>query len=143
MPPVKDVFRRHGLRCTRQRGVIYEALRATKSHPTADELHESVCSLEAGISLATVYNTLEALTDHGLARRIPSPRGNGPSRYDADTQRHLHLTLPDGRIVDLPDSLAKPILDALPDDFAHRVSDLTGVDIGAVQIELTATPRRS
>lgn len=140
--PAKDVFRRHGLRCTRQRAVIYDALRATQAHPTADELLGFVRSAEPGLSLATVYNTLEVLAEHGLVHRIASPRGNGPSRYDADLGRHLHVTLPDGRVLDLPDEIAESILDAIPADLSQRLSALLGEEVGPVHVELSVAPAR-
>ena len=33
---IRAIFRRHGLRCTMQRGVIYRTLAACKSHPPAE-----------------------------------------------------------------------------------------------------------
>lgn len=138
MPPARDVFRRSGLRCTRQRAVLYEALRATKAHPTAEELHETVRVEEPGLSLATVYNTLEALAERGLVRRIPSPKGNGPSRYDADVSHHVHLTLPDGRVVDLPEHVGARIAAAVPGELHEWIKREYGVEMGAVNIELAA-----
>lgn len=143
MPSAREVFRRSGLRCTRQRAVLFEALRATKMHPTAEELHETVRTEEPGLSLATVYNTLEALAERGLVRRIPSPRGNGPSRYDADISHHVHLTLPDGRVVDLPEHVGARIAAAVPSEMHDWIRREYGVDLGPVNIELTAgAPRR-
>ena len=34
----RDILERQGLRWTRQREAVYEALASTKSHPTAEEL---------------------------------------------------------------------------------------------------------
>ncbi len=142
--PAREVLRRCGIRCTRQREVIYDALRASKAHPTAEQLLGLVRDRDPGMSLATVYNTLEALAEHGLARRIASPVGNGPSRYDADTSHHVHLTLADGRVLDLPDDLAEAIMRAMPRDLRERMSDRAGADIGAIHVELIASgPRRS
>ncbi|MEQ8769907.1 MAG: Fur family transcriptional regulator [Phycisphaerales bacterium] len=142
--PAREVLRRCGIRCTRQREVIYDALRASRAHPTAEQLLGLVRDRDPGMSLATVYNTLEALAEHGLARRIASPVGNGPSRYDADTSHHVHLTLADGRVLDLPDDLAERIVDAMPRDLRERMSDEAGADVGPIHVELIASgPRRA
>ncbi|GJM18344.1 MAG: hypothetical protein DHS20C14_05570 [Phycisphaeraceae bacterium] len=140
--PAREVFRRSGIRCTRQREVIFDALRGTESHPTAEQLFGMVREHDSGMSLATVYNTLEALTERGLVRRIASPVGNGASRYDADTARHVHLTLSDGRVVDLPDELADAIMRAMPGDLSERMAKALGEDVGAIHIELVEGPAR-
>ncbi len=142
--PARDVLRRHGIRCTRQREVIYDALRASKAHPTAEQLLGMVRDSDPKMSLATVYNTLEALAENGLARRIASPVGNGPSRYDADISRHVHLTLADGRVLDLPDELAEAIKNAIPADLRERMSRQAGGDVGPIHVELIAGgPKRA
>ena len=74
---LRELFRAHGLRCTRQRERIYEALASSTSHPTAEELHLAVRDADGGLSLATVYNTLEAFTERGLCRRVPSASTSG------------------------------------------------------------------
>ncbi len=85
----RDLFARHNLRCTTQRRALYETRCEQPDHPTAEELFRLVRPHIARLSLATVYNTLEALCREGLARRLPT--GNGCCRYDADTSDHLHV----------------------------------------------------
>ncbi|NJL31929.1 MAG: transcriptional repressor [Phycisphaerales bacterium] len=76
-----DMFADSGLRCTRQRRALFDALMATKSHPTADMLYRQVISDCPGMSLATVYNTLEAFVKAGLVLKIPGTRWLGPLRW--------------------------------------------------------------
>lgn len=106
-------LRDHGVRPTRQRELVYLTLASTDTHPTADELLTAVRAEDASVSQATVYNTLETLTGCGLARRLPSRTAGGPCRYDADLRPHVHLALPDGRVVDAPDGVSEAILTAL------------------------------
>lgn len=133
---VRNAFRERGLRLTRQREVIYSALAATKLHPTAEELFSSVRGFEPGLSLATVYNTLEALTRCGLARRIPSELANGPCRFDADTSPHVHATTADGRVVDLPAQMGAALLSGVPADDLRRLERELGVRVSRLSIEL-------
>lgn len=136
MPDIRNAFRAAGLRHTRQREAVYAALCATKAHPTAEELFEMVRECEPGLSLATVYNSLDALTDAGLCQRLPS---NGtPTRYDADLRQHVHLILQDGRVLDVPDDLATQLLDALPEGFVGRLEAHSGASIGSLGIQLVA-----
>ena len=44
---------------------------------------------DISLSLATIYNTLEAFCQAGLAQRLPTP--NGCCRYDATLENHLHV----------------------------------------------------
>ena len=71
---LQQLFAQHNLRCTRQRRALYEALSSTSRHPTADELFQQLAHTQTDISLATVYNTLEAFCEVGLAQKLP---GNG------------------------------------------------------------------
>lgn len=109
----REMLRDHGVRPTRQRELVYAALAATRAHPTAEELLTAVRAADPGVSQATVYNTLETLTGCGLARRLPSRAAGGPCRYDADVRPHVHLTLPDGRVVDAPSGVSEAIMAAL------------------------------
>jgi Fur family peroxide stress response transcriptional regulator len=133
---IRTLFEEHGLRCTRQREVLYQALAATKSHPTADELFNSV--KEDGLSLATIYNTLDAFTEVGLVRRIPSSSGSGPCRFDADTTDHVHLATPDGRVHDVPNDLSRQLLAGIP---ASSIADLErrmGIKVAGLTVQVTA-----
>jgi len=138
---VREIFHRVGFRVTRQRKAIYEALQASCTHPSAEELHASIRAegTEPSLSLATVYNTLDAMTRVGLCRRLPS--SHGATRFDADLGTHVHLVLPDGRVVDLPHSLAQQLIEAMPDDLAKQLSDATGEPIEALGIQLVAHTR--
>jgi len=71
----RELFAKHSLRCTRQRMAVYEALLSCDSHPTAEELFRLVKPRTERLSLATIYNTLEALEDVGLVRRMPTTDG--------------------------------------------------------------------
>lgn len=139
----RDVFHANGLRCTRQRELIYRALASTKAHPTAEELLAMVRTDEPGLSLATVYNTLEAFTARGLARRLPSHSGNGPCRYDADVSQHMHITLDDGRVLDVPQDLAERLGGRLSPALADELERRTGVRVTGVHLELFGRDARA
>jgi Fe2+ or Zn2+ uptake regulation protein len=133
----REIFERHGLRCTAQRIALFEALRASTSHPTAEELYHAVRATTSRLSLATVYNTLEALCKAGICRSIPM--GDGATRYDADVTDHLHVrVIPHGGIHDVPVDLGRKLLARLPKDVIRQVEERLGVQIDRVQIELVA-----
>jgi Fe2+ or Zn2+ uptake regulation protein len=94
-----------GQRYTEQRAAVFRYLRSTDSHPTADEVFLEVRQTVPGISLATVYKSLETLVGCGLAVKLA--HGDGSARYDGRTDDHHHLRcLGCGRILDLASRVA-------------------------------------
>lgn len=78
-----------GLRMTRQRWEIYRLLMERRDHPTANEVFMRVRDRASNISLATVYNGLEALVKHGIVRQVNFDRE--PSRYCPNLSDHGHF----------------------------------------------------
>ncbi|MFV2006465.1 MAG: Fur family transcriptional regulator [Longimicrobiales bacterium] len=94
----------NGHRFTEQRAAIYRFLAHTTSHPTADEVFLNVRSDVPGISLATVYKSLETLVGCGLATRLSY--SDGSARYDGRTDPHHHTRcLACGSVSDIPGHL--------------------------------------
>jgi Fe2+ or Zn2+ uptake regulation protein len=90
-----------GQRYTEQRAAVFRFLRSSEAHPTADEVFLHVRREVPGISLATVYKSLETLVGCGLAIKLP--HGDGSARYDGRTDEHHHLRcLRCGIVLDLP-----------------------------------------
>jgi Fe2+ or Zn2+ uptake regulation protein len=139
---IREVLDRNGLRCTRQRELIFDALASTRAHPTAEELFHSVRHVEPGLSLATVYNTLDALTACGLVRRLPCPNGSGACRFDAATHEHVHLSLSDGRIVDAPGDLSERLLRGIPPGVIAELEQRMGVRVRGFSLQIDAAPDR-
>jgi Fur family transcriptional regulator, ferric uptake regulator len=115
-----QAVRQSGRSMSRQRAVILEALRATRSHPTAQDLYDAVRPSVPRLTLATVYRNLHVLQDLGLARRIEVDGQS--SRFDADTHDHAHVyCLRCGRVHDVP---VTP-----PADLAIQAADATGYNV--------------
>lgn len=88
-------------RMTRQRKIILEELRNMHSHPTADEVYETVRKRMPRISLGTVYRNLEILSQWGLAQRLDLA-GNR-RRFDGLTEEHYHVRcVRCGEVEDVP-----------------------------------------
>jgi Fe2+ or Zn2+ uptake regulation protein len=78
-----------GLRMTKQRQEVYRLLLEQRDHPTAQDVFMRVKDTLPHISLATVYNTLEALVQHGLVRQVNFDRE--PSRFCPNLADHGHF----------------------------------------------------
>lgn len=115
-----------GLRATRQRLDIYAVLLAQPDHPTAEDVYERVRTACPGISLATVYNTLETLVEGHLVNRV---RGEDHSaRYCPNRSEHAHFV--DERSgcvydVNLPGHFLEELKKLLPDGFEARRVELS------------------
>lgn len=91
-----------GLRLTPQRMSICKLLVENDIHPTAAMIYESLKPQFHSLSLATVYNTLDALAGLG-AVNVLGHIGDDHVHYDADTEPHVNLACVScHKIVDIP-----------------------------------------
>ena len=97
-------FKRHGYKVTPQRRAILEAIAASCSHPTAEQIHESVLQSMPDTSLATVYNTLRELVAVQEVHELDL--GHGVRRYEIADGEHAHLVCLNCQcIMDMPADL--------------------------------------
>jgi Fe2+ or Zn2+ uptake regulation protein len=97
---ITDAFRRHGVRSTAQRYAVLQYLLKHPTHPTVDEIYRAVNRHDPRMSRATVYNTLHALVDAGLARHVNL--AGDASRFESHVEPHHHFLCNQcGRIEDL------------------------------------------
>ena len=74
---------------SKQRDRIFQVLRGTRSHPTAEWVFEEVRRQMPRISLGTVYRNLHILARQGKVKELDF--GDGSRRYDAFTDDHYHF----------------------------------------------------
>lgn len=76
-------------RTTRQRTAVSELLRDTEDFRSAQDLHRMLADRDVPVGLATVYRTLQALTEIGEVDAVRGP--DGEVRYRrCDGQAHHH-----------------------------------------------------
>jgi len=118
-----------GHRFTEQRAAVYRFLSSTTTHPNADEVFQKVRAEVPGISLATVYKSLETLVNCGLAAKLTY--SDGSARYDARMEPHHHARCVScGRVMDIPGNLRDEKLR----DFTRG---LDGFSVLGYRLELT------
>ena len=78
-----------GFRFTPQREHVYAVLLRKRDHPTAEEVFIRAKREMPDISLATVYNCLDALVECGLARQVTLERG--ATRFCPNMREHCHF----------------------------------------------------
>ena len=100
--PLSEILQRAGLRATPQRLAILHLLRKSTQHPTAQMIYEQLEKEYPSLSLATVYNTLEAFVNQGMINTLGST-ADGSVHYDADTSPHVNLSCTNcHQVIDLP-----------------------------------------
>jgi Fur family transcriptional regulator, peroxide stress response regulator len=104
-----DTLKQAGLRITPQRRAICGYLAGNESHPTAAMIYDDLKEDMPSLSLMTVYNTLNTLSDLGAVNVI-GQAGDDTVHYDPDTDPHINvvciscqkiLDVPSDRLADL------------------------------------------
>jgi Fe2+ or Zn2+ uptake regulation protein len=78
----------NGFRFTEQRRHVYDVLLHQPDHPTAEDVFIRTKRVMPEISMATVYNCLDALVQSGLIRLVTLERG--ASRFCPNMEEHCH-----------------------------------------------------
>jgi Fur family peroxide stress response transcriptional regulator len=104
-----DMLRKKGYKATPQRIAICRFALRSRDHPTAQRIYEEVKKVHPTVSLATVYKTLQILTEHGLIQELDLPESQ--ARFDSNVEPHINLIcLRCGSIQDLDDLTAREMV---------------------------------
>jgi Fur family peroxide stress response transcriptional regulator len=126
---LREALEATGHRFTEQRAAVYRFLSSTTSHPNADEVFQEVRGQVPGISLATVYKSLETLVNCGLAAKLTY--SDGSARYDARMDPHHHARCVScGRVMDVSGQVQEEELETL-------ARGLDGFSVLGYRLELT------
>jgi Fe2+ or Zn2+ uptake regulation protein len=88
-PHLNERLAHSGFRFTPQRQHVYNVVAHQLDHPTTDEIFVHAKTEMPDISMATVYNCLDALAESGLLRQVKLDRG--ATRYCPNMQEHAHF----------------------------------------------------
>ena len=118
-----------GLRPTTQRQHVYDVLLHKPDHPTAEEIFLRAKQTMPDISIATVYNCLDALVKCDLVKSVSLERG--AKRFCPNMDEHFHFLCETcNRIFDIT---ALPT----PDRFANLVPQ--GFRLNKFELSLRGT----
>jgi Fe2+ or Zn2+ uptake regulation protein len=132
---VREALAAAGCRFTAQRGAVWNYLASGEDHPTAEQVYRAVRRRVPQISLATVYNALEALVAAKLASKITS--GDGSARYDCRGEEHYHLRdVETGEVRDLPAEFDRQLLDKLDPRLCERLAAQVGFTVTGYRLEV-------
>ena len=123
-----------GLRMTGQRRTIAEVLEESGDHPDVEALHARATARDPGISIATVYRTVNLFAEAGILERREF--GGGRARWeDGAREHHDHLIdMATGEVIEFVD----PEIEALQERIAARL----GYELKDHRLELYGTRRK-
>jgi len=101
---IRSIFDKFGILPTPQRLEVAAILLEKPQHLSADQIIERLRMSGSAVSKATVYNTLNLFSEHGLVKEVMVD----PIRkfYDSTTHAHHHFYNVDtGELADIPDDL--------------------------------------
>ncbi|MBV7377960.1 Fur family transcriptional regulator [Maritimibacter dapengensis] len=105
-----------GLRITGPRKAILKVLEDSSDHPDVEELHRRVKRVHPGINIATVYRTLNVLSEHDLIERHSFD--DGRTRYETIPEEHHDhfIDIDTGEVVEF----VSEEIEAMQEEIARR-----------------------
>ncbi len=125
-------FRSHRLRVTTHRIAVYRAVLSC-SHPDAERIVNKLRKEYPNITVATVYNNLEALEKARLIHKVLTEKGS--MRYDGIIEEHHHLL--DTRKDTITDYFDEDLTKLLNDYF--RKKRVPGFKVSRIMVQLIGT----
>ena len=105
-----DTLRKNGYKATTQRIAICRFALHSRDHPTAQRIYGEVRKVHPTVSLATVYKTLQILTEHGMIQELDFPQSQ--ARFDSYVEPHINLVCQQcGNIQDFDDNAAREMVE--------------------------------
>jgi Fur family peroxide stress response transcriptional regulator len=105
-----ETLRKKGYKATTQRIAICRFALHSRDHPSAQRVYDEVRRVHPTVSLATVYKTLQILTEHGLVQELDLPESQ--ARFDSYVEPHINLVcMRCGKIQDFDDSAAREMVE--------------------------------
>ena len=113
-----------GMRMTEQRRIIARLLDAATDHPDVEELYRRAATVDARISIATVYRTVKLFEDAGVITRHDFG-GAGRARYETiPEEHHDHLIdLRTGDVIEFFDEEIERLQQAMAERLGFRLVD--------------------
>ena len=105
-----DSLRKNGYKATTQRIAICRFALHSRDHPTAQRIYNEVRKMHPTVSLATVYKTLQILTERSLIQELDLPQSQ--ARFDSYVEPHINLVcMQCGNIQDFNDKTAQEMVE--------------------------------
>ena len=112
--------RQHGVRMTRQRVIILQALCELDGHGGAEDVYKRATLHRRDVDLSTVYRTLERLRDLRILSQTDLGRGYAEYEIVADQPHHHLICESCGQVMDLDHTYLATSAEAIRRDFGFE-----------------------
>jgi Fur family ferric uptake transcriptional regulator len=127
MSGLEERCARAGLKMTGQRKIILRVLDESGDHPAVDTVYERARVIDPTISMATVYRTLNLLSEMDLVTRHDF--NEKFSRYEVNMEHHHHL-------IDVESGEVIEFQNAEIEDMKKEIANQLGYDLIECRLEL-------
>lgn len=111
-----------GLKMTGPRKTILKVLGESSDHPSVEEVYERAKALDASISIATVYRTLNMLDELDLVTRHEFKENF--SRYETNMDHHHHLIdLESGQVIEFQNAELETLKERIAREMGFELVD--------------------
>lgn len=111
-----------GLKMTGQRRIILQVLEEAVDHPSVESVYERAREIDASISIATVYRTLNLLDELDLV--IKHEFQEGYARYEVNWDHHHHLVdLETGEVVEFQNDELEILKEKIARELGYKLID--------------------
>ncbi len=112
-----------GMRMTDQRRIIAQVIQKASDHPDVEELYRRASAIDAGISLSTVYRTLNLFEETGLVTKHDFK--DGRARFEPiPDEHHDHLIdIRSGKVIEFRNEEIEAIQELIARRLGYRLVD--------------------
>ena len=111
-----------GLKMTGQRRIILQVLGEADDHPSVEMVYQRTKELDASISVATVYRTLNVLDDLNLVRRHEFNENH--ARIETNLDHHYHvIDVHSGEVLEFQDKKLEILIEHIAAQFGYELVD--------------------
>ena len=113
-----------GLKMTGQRKVILKVLIEAGDHPSVETLYERAKVIDASVSMATVYRTVNLLDELGLIVRHEFKETF--ARFEVNAEHHHHLIdLETGDVIEFQNQELEELKERIANELGYELIDHT------------------
>ena len=107
---------------SKQREIIFDALKQNVIHPTAESLYEIIKKSYPEISKATLYRNLSQLAELGIIKKIEGLETS--AHFDHNTHLHYHFICVEcGKVFDVSSGVALDVVNKTENETGFKITN--------------------
>lgn len=121
---LEEKCERAGIKLTGQRRLIIQVLTGAEDHPSVEVVYERAKALDASVSMATVYRTLNLLDEMDLVQKHEFRQSF--ARFEVNAAHHHHLVdLETGAVIEFQNEKLEALKEEIARELGYELVDHT------------------